>query len=512
MSTWLLIFIGLSAWALVTPYWSDIDSNSHIPKAYAVAHGDIFRLTPAPAKDGLGTSTIVQYPTGFARSLHRSLCYVRRPAANASCGQAPTDDYVPISVPTQAGRYNPLYYFVVGFPSLFLRPDLALYAMRLISAAFVSLLLAWAVAAARLTRRPGISLAALALTVTPELAYLGGCVNPNTVEICGLIAAVSCGLATLTPTLTGTDRASLFRRCLLGLSAAVVTRSISPVWVAAGVLILIAAGGLPLIRAAFQPPHRKWVFFGIGATVLSVAWTLLSGVVAFRPPRAHLGLLTRIGLAAAHQWKTMAQQVGNLGWLEFPVPTVLVLLYIVAVVIPVVLALFFATAWQRLLVVAVIAASFLLPVLLEALQWNGNGPIWQGRYTLPLSVQILLVSAFCLSSSRRLGLFGERWTALLLSGSMVLYMLVQIITFGLWTHRNVAGTRTPFSLNGPWMPPISGTMLVLTWSAMVLTFGTLAITHLWRPQILDLPGPLRPEPDRADVAPSGSTRPPPRDA
>lgn len=477
--SWLLIFIGLSVWALVSPPWSDVDSNSHVAEAYASAHGRLLYSGPATPADQLGTSTSIDIPASMVASYQAARCYLRKSTVNASCGIEPTTDYRPTPMASAAGRYNPVYYFVVGLPSLVLRPDLALYAMRLVSAAIVSLFLAWAVAAAWRTLRPGVSLAGLALTVPPQLAYLGGGVNPNTLEICAMIAAGGCGLAALTPGLAATDQAQLLRRSLLAMSAAVITRSISPVWVAALLLILMVVGGRALLRAAMRPPNRRWVLFGIAATVFGVAWTMLSGVVGFGAPWFHFGLFDRIGFAADRQWKLMSQQVGVLGWLEQQLPNWLLLSYLVAALIVVVLALVFTSAARRIVLLLVIAASFAVPVLLEAAQWNTNGPVWQGRYSLPLVVQVLLVGGFFLATSRRLGLLAERWVALLLTVSVVTYLICQVAGFALWTYRNVIGTGHPFALSGPWSPPISGLMLTVIWTAVVgIACGT-TIRALW---------------------------------
>ena len=117
----------------------------HVAKAAAVVRGELTgRLIGGPSSpDG-----IVRIPAAYANLGTLVRCYQFHADTAASC--APPYRASSRTVPDLIynARYQPLYYLIVGLPSLFTDSSLGIYLMRLVSAALNALFLALAVMAA----------------------------------------------------------------------------------------------------------------------------------------------------------------------------------------------------------------------------------------------------------------------------------------------------------------------------------------------------------------------------
>src|SRR5690606_25622261 len=98
----------------------------------------------------------------------------------------------------------------------------------------------------------------------------------------------------------------------------------------------------------------------------------------------------------------MAEMVGNLGWLDTPLPTWLIAGWGLACVV--VLALALRQGWwrDRFVLVGMVAATVGLPVAAELSQAADLGLFWQGRYTLPVAVGVAVLAGWVLSRTDRL--------------------------------------------------------------------------------------------------------------
>ena len=131
--TYALLFSCLLAWALATPMYGAPDELSHMVRAYAVVH-----------RDG-GTKTAGSVIEHLLPSEYTDVtpCYVFRPEQTADCLTLPSPgpDH---RVATRAESYPPVYYALVGWPTLFTSRVSGLYMMRAVAAAGVAFLLALA--------------------------------------------------------------------------------------------------------------------------------------------------------------------------------------------------------------------------------------------------------------------------------------------------------------------------------------------------------------------------------
>jgi hypothetical protein len=175
-------FLLGSAWAIALPVNGTYDENQHIVRAYAVVTGQWLPTGHGTDAAGLPAETF-----DAPRSLlpANAACTWKhlpgRTPLPASC-QRPVHDRADGRMPSQAARYSPVYYLMVGLP-LRLAPDYGgVVAARLLSALLSAAMLAAAVAVA-LRSGNRLLLAAVILVSTPLAMNLDGAVNPNGLEI-----------------------------------------------------------------------------------------------------------------------------------------------------------------------------------------------------------------------------------------------------------------------------------------------------------------------------------------
>src|SRR5262245_58255784 len=106
---WLLTFIGFcllhAAWTFATPYDGPPDEQEHVIRAAGIMRGEIL---PEPMTVGAVQTAPL--------SLQRGLCFPTQVFVAASCEAPPGGDETPAPRDTRAGRVNPVYYVVTGWP------------------------------------------------------------------------------------------------------------------------------------------------------------------------------------------------------------------------------------------------------------------------------------------------------------------------------------------------------------------------------------------------------------
>jgi hypothetical protein len=193
---WLLAFVGFLlltfAWSIATPYDGAPDEREHIVRSAGVASGEV-APEPAAAKKGSGAFQTV--PGGLVRDE----CWQHKPTVSVACAQQPGSDRTPTRMGTGAGRYQPVYYALVGWPLVLWPGWSGVLLARLVSAAICAALLAGAFVVITRWSRHRLMVAALLAATTPMAAHIGGAVNPNGPEIAAGVAF----FAALVPLLLG---------------------------------------------------------------------------------------------------------------------------------------------------------------------------------------------------------------------------------------------------------------------------------------------------------------------
>lgn len=468
-------FLLFAAWAVATPYDGTPDEMRHILHAYGVAAGNI---SPTPAQEG-------KYPGAYhdvPQSLLRENCFAFRPNQDASCAQRPGGDDSTVRVLTPAGRYHPAYYLTVGWP-LVVSPDMAgVLAARLLSAALVAALLAWATMVA-LTLRHRLAFGGILVAITPITAHLAGAINPNGVEIAAGVAMVVGLIAVLLePDAAGRRPAAWW---LAGVGGAVLltVRSGGPLWFAVIVSVLLLGLAVPTYRALLRS-RRFWLLAGSLAVVglASVGWTLWKRAAEITPNGTsgrHLTLIDAMKIEVFERWRRYIQEfVGVLAWLDTPLPILVNLAWYFSVGTLVLLALAMGRPADRWRVAGLATLGMLVPSLLEAINVNEYAFIGQGRYFLPLLVGVPILAAYTVAGAGLVEPMRKliRLFVLLLVPAHLAALGYLMVRYQSGLPTGWDGVLTLNVLDGKWEPAVGSATPVL----LALVGGAVLVAYHWR--------------------------------
>ncbi|MEV4755037.1 DUF2142 domain-containing protein [Micromonospora sp. NPDC049559] len=475
MLTWVLPFVGyfllFTAWAVATPYDGSPDEMRHIQRAYGVASGE---FAPAPAREGKFAGAYQDVP----KSLIRTNCFAFRSNVPASCGPAPGGDETKVRVLTPAGRYNPAYYLVVGWP-LVLSPTMAgVLLARIVSAALVAALLAWATAVAIALRRRGV-LAGLLVAVTPMAAYLAGAINPNGVEIAAGAALVVALIGVLLEPDGPAQRRSVWWLAAVAGGVLLTVRPAGPAWFA----VIAAVLFVPLAASRYRAllTSRRFWSFGAALAVVGLAaagwtvWKRANELTPNAPPRPNLTFVDSMKIEFFDQWRRhVSEMVGVLSWLDTPLPVVVHLAWWMSVGALVVLAVLVGRPADRWRVVGLAALGMLVPAAVEALNASQYGFIAQGRYYLPMLVGVPILAAYVITARSRFDLTPQltRLFAVVLVPIQVAVLCYLMVRYqqGL-PAKGLTPSLNPFA--GSWHPALGSVLpvlLALAAAALLIVF------------------------------------------
>ena len=490
LATFLVVFVIGGTWALASPRFAGPDEPAHTVRAYSVAHGEILgRDREVKGEPG----TLVETVGIFVKT--NPACFAFQPMATGGCLLV-VDDQEVAEFPSSAGRHPPLYYGLVGLPTLVDTSGSSFYLMRAWNAALCAAVVASAMVTAR--RRPWASWLPVGIVVacTPMVFFLFGLVNPNALEVAAAIGAWVGGLA-----LIGEPRVD--RRVLLRFVVAVVllalTRQLGPLWMAIlGGSLALLAGWAQIVRLAADRWVRAALAVCVVAGIAAVAWVVVvkpldasnSGVPPLTLPQSDIqrALLGEIGLLF-REW------VGVFGWLDTRAPEAVYFIW--AVVFGALVLAVLAGPLRRvgLVVLALTVGIFVLPAALQYPGARDADLFWQGRYTLPLVVGIPLVAAWGLArSGRRVVAPRSLAVPLVLVGLFVAHLLAFAQNLRRYTV-GADGTLWFFTAER-WTPPVPSWFLLAVYAVSIAAW--LAIGRP-RPSldVVDAPAPA------ADAAPVG---------
>ena len=132
-------------------------------------------------------------------------------------------------------------------------------------------------------------------------------------------------------------------------------------------------------------------------------------------------------------------------------------------------------------VAILVGAQYVLPVVLQALQYNVNGPVWQGRYTLPLTVAVPIF-ALMLGSQRERSAPGDMWwrrTCWAYPVAVGVLAYAHLHAFVAHLRRNVSGYGGPSVTAGPWEPYGSAELVLAAEIVVVLLVLTAVVRMYW---------------------------------
>ena len=456
---WAFLGVGamIGAWSIATPIAAAPDEPAHIAQAVAIVHGQFdepVRHTP------LGLVASVRVPA-WAGDL-TAPCFVKDDLFTgakvtgvvAACPDHLSDAEDPVSAPTQFSNAPPLYYLVVGIPSLFTSGPAALYAMRLVSCLLNAALVALGISLLVRFYPRRTPLAGVLIALTPMVLFLMSVVSSSGLEIASGFATWCGGLCIVEhpriprPLAIWTAVAAVLlvlTRPTSPLDAGIITvvlaflvgwkglrqrfnPSLVPLWSSLLVAVLVAAAFL----AVFGPPH-------------------LTGAAPRHPP----GLLSNMWTTLKLTGPRLRQCIGDFGWLDTPVPAWVVGLWTACLVGLVALALTLSAACRRAL--PVLALSIVaMALFVESPQLGTINAFGQGRYWLPVLIGFPLVAS---TFTWRPGPHGHRqtgrgWVAPTLTLGLGLVLLAaQIASFEHALTRYEVGLGVPPGSPTRWLPP-----------------------------------------------------------
>jgi len=389
---WLVLSLIAATWSIATPIGGAPDEPAHIIKAAAVARGEIFGNNTSEGQR-------VKVPAYIAYTPAQT-CYAYNPQATADCSIPLSGDPSKIvESSTSAGLYNPLYYALVGWPSLLFHNDSGVYAIRIVSGLLSSLFLAASLMVISTWRRRFFPLMGFAIACTPMVFFLNGVVNPNSLETNATLAAFTAVFS-----IVWDKRAELVVErsivAIAGAAVAVNTRGLSPLWVAFAVLTPLILTQLADIRGLIR---RRAVVVATVAIALSaaiaVAWIVFSnslgvGLIPTKDTVSRVAFdtsplagFTQIFLGTFDYGQGL---IGVFGWLDTPVPLPVFFVWSGFIAVVVVAALVLLRRRFLALTLTLVGGLLLLPPIMQAIYIAGGGIVWQGRYALALFVCMIV--------------------------------------------------------------------------------------------------------------------------
>lgn len=462
-----LFFIALAVWSWATPLYGVPDEPAHEVKAVAVVRGQFSGSNVGGSSDPYLGVTIPQL---YARAGTTTRCFAFKADVPASCAPTPTGGSTPTKVSTYVGRYPPLYYSLVGLPSLATASAAGVYLMRLASALLSAVFLALAATTIVIWSRSVLLLAGLALAATPTLFFLGGAINPSGLEVSSAIC-LWCAALVLVLERSKDPPPGLVATVAFSGTTMVLIRGLSPLWLA---LIGLSVLALAPRRALALLGHRSCRFAAAviaGGVVLALVWIVEEHTLDFKhsvltAPKhiSDLGILEGVfGRTPAF----LAEMIGQFGWLDTPSPLTTYVIWYVGVGALVGVAVVFAGRRQIAGLLGVTLAGFAVPFMISASEVRNSGFGWQGKDSLPLVVGIPLVAAAAIGRPEAMRGRCSR----LVGFVAVAVAVAQVAAFAQALRRNAVGLNGPLNyLHGSWRPPLGAFWptfaVIMVWSTL----------------------------------------------
>jgi hypothetical protein len=375
-----------------------------------------------------------------------------------------------VDVASAAGRYNPLFYAVVGYPSLPFSGSNALVAMRVGGAVACWLLFVLALLCVKNWATSAVPYVCLAIAMTPGVVYATAIAAPNGLEIAAGLAWWAALIGLGVAERPHHDRRYLFVAAIAG-SVLVTVRSLGPLWCVLTLATCLVA--LPLrwerVREIVGRPAGIAAVAAVALSSLaSLFWILGQAPLDLGSnPSGSDDLALQDGLAAISTnlvvWPLQA--VGTaFPQRNQPAPMVAYVGFVVLVLALLVMSLRVASGRMRWAIALGVATLFVLPSVITLLTIDDFGKAWQGRYELPYGVGILLLAGMAWQRAKR----PPGWR--LLIPGFALFALAHAAT--LLTVLGHEMAQNPAAATAAWHAPAAGTAgLVMVLGVALLWFG-----------------------------------------
>ena len=277
--------------------------------------------------------------------------------------------------------------------------------------------------------------------------FLGGVVNPSSLEISAAIATWTAGAVLVTERLEAPPRGLV---AVLGTSATVfeLSRSLSPFWLALTAVFLLASADRKALRVALRDRAvRGWlgcvVLFGGVALwwIIAVHATDVIPVSAGVPSSvSSMTIVTETLRRNVLDW--IPTIVGVFGWYDVHAPTITYVIWFLLVAVVLGGAVAVVGRWRAAVLLAFLAAIVVVPAAISASHARVDGYLWSGRDTMPFALGLPILAAAHLGTSRRAG-DADRLATRWLPATVTLTGVAEVGSFFVALRRWVVGTNGP---------------------------------------------------------------------
>lgn len=466
--TFVLAFLVMAIWSLATPLFASPDEWAHVARAVALDRGQVIGQTVESSDNAF---TDINIPELYAVGEKWERCFAGKPTVPASCAGPFKGSARVVPATTYAGRYPPLYYAIVGLPSLVTVSPTGLYLMRMVSGLLSALFLALAVMSIVAWSKRRFLLIGLVLAVTPMVVFLGGVVNPSGLEIMTAVCLWTSGLV-LVLERAKSPPAGLVAVVAGSAATLMLVRALSPLWAAIIAVVLVLLGGWRVVVSISRARSARWsLVVLVPCAIFALLWTVLAHALDLLPlglpvtkGGSRLDLVVQI-FGYTDRW--LQQMVGVFGSLDAVSPLLTYVLWGAALGLVVLLALACPRARHIAALLLVVVLVLVVPIVIASSQAHRLGIVWQGRYTMPMAVGIPLVASVLAERSDAVRSLVPRL-------SSILCMAVGVAAFAafVWAlRRYMVGATGPLDFfDGAWHPPLG---------AITLTVASGVVTILW---------------------------------
>ena len=482
--TWAFVAIGLVvvSWTLATPLMAAPDEPTQVANAAAVVRGQIDEPIHHTYSGG---QSMVHVPGWIESARKLEQCYAFKPTVPASCEPSISITTKMVDERIQFSNYPPLYYVIVGIPSLWLTGTTAVYWMRLTGDLVNCLLLALGLVLLARYHSRRLPLFGALIALSPMVLFVTSVVNDSGLEVAAAFAAWCGGLCVI-------EQETPHRFVTVGTSIALVlfvlARPVSPAYVAVLIVTLGLLAGWQRTRQLLGSPDVRRI---AAAVAVAMGVAVVSLVIGGQP--SLLGSPVKPALSALGSIEDtlrltklrLLQCIGTFGWLDTPVPLFTTVIWTTAAGLLLAAGLAVSSACRRALPFLILAI-LVAPVVFESPRINVVGTYWQGRYWLPIVMGVPLVASTFgrPATHRRSRLRLQRAAAMLVSG--LILGAAQLAAFLTALHRYETGLGAKPGTPVTWTPP-GGTVLVVTLliggQLLLVAFATVAVLRppAWRP-------------------------------
>ncbi|HEY5184726.1 MAG TPA: DUF2142 domain-containing protein [Actinomycetes bacterium] len=387
----LMLFFGSLSlvWVFITPIGAVPDEPAHVFYAAGVVRG---QLGSGPSGHDLFIPTSV--------FTNVSDCYATQPSVPLWTCTIPWGPDTIMKATSAAAHYPPLYYALVGAPTLLPFGPPAWYLMRLLSVALSLVLVGLPLWLFRHRPTNWLVVGTLA-ALAPVFVSLAASVNPNGAE-----TAAAAGMCLSAGFLFDSLRRGNRRDTTRAAASLAATSAYLALARPASFVEMVGLGvGLALLAppTTWATVRRHWrhclAWALIPATALAVSllytrWVGAPGGAA----TTGSGQLAEIGTNAwamsALLWWYLVETFGILGWRDYSLPGWLEYAGLTAMLTPFAIGLVAGRWWQRLgLCVLALGALVVGPLAVGMFVFGTSWSGYQGRYALPLIVALPIAGA-----------------------------------------------------------------------------------------------------------------------